>query len=225
MVSWLAQLAACQYYCIPLIGAALLVGGCGASTNISTASAGTATPTATLAPTATASPSPTPVSIVKHEEFTCPETLSGADKVIADSSIFLSVAYPGTWKETHCIRTRFSDGGVTLWIGNYVHIDAVPDTSMTVQQWVDAHKTSYETVTLQPITVRQAQEAVSVTDQFDQSAPSPADFHFAQVGALLRGSHDIYVLSTSLDVEYLDTSADTVIPGPLRDHIADWSVS
>ncbi len=151
MVSWLAQLAACQYYCIPLIGAALLVGGCGASTNISTASAGTATPTATLAPTATASPSPTPVSIVKHEEFTCPETLSGADKVIADSSIFLSVAYPGTWKETHCIRTRFSDGGVTLWIGNYVHIDAVPDTSMTVQQWVDAHKTSYETVTLQPI--------------------------------------------------------------------------
>jgi hypothetical protein len=86
-------------------------------------------------------------------------------------------------------------------------------------------KTSYETITLQPITVRQAREAMSVTDQLDQSAPSPAYFHFMQVGALLRGSHYIYVLSTSLDVEYQDTSADTVTPGPLRDHIANWSVS
>jgi len=225
VVSWFARLAACRSCCIPLLGVALLVGGCGASPSVPTASAGTATPTATLAPLATASPSATPVSVIKSEQFTCPETSSGSDKVIADSSILLSVAYPGSWKETHCTRTRYSDGSVNLWIGNYVHINAVPNTTMTVQQWVDAHKTSYETITLQPITVRHAQEAVSVTDQVDQSASSPAYFHFLQVGALLRGSHYIYVLTQSLDVEYQDTSADTVTLGPLRNYIADWSVS
>jgi hypothetical protein len=226
MFSRLSARFAAYWYCgIPLLAAALLVAGCGASTDVSTTSGSAATPTATLASAATPTPSQAAPSILSSEQFTCPETPAGPDKTIVGSLILLTVAYPSSWKETHCTRTRFSDGSVTLWVGNYVRIDAVPNTTMTVRQWVDAHKTTYETITLQPVTVRQAQEAVAVTDQLDQSAPSPADFYFAQVHALLRGSRYLYLLSSSLDVEYQDTSVDTVIPGPLRDYISDWSVS
>jgi hypothetical protein len=94
-----------------------------------------------------------------------------------------------------------------------------------LQEWVDAHKTQYETITLKPISVHSAVEAVTVIDQMDQSAPSTGDFHFLQIHVLLRGSHYIYALSTSLDVAYTDTKADTVIPGPLANYVADWSVS
>ena len=201
-----------------LCAVALALASCGATTtNVTTASP---SPTAMLAATATLPPIPTVPSVVKSAQFTCPEMVDGSDKSITDSTILLTVAYPGSWKETHCTRTLLSDGSITYWIGNYVHITAVPDTSVTVQQWVDEHKTSYETITLQPVAVRQAQEAVIVTDQLDQSAPSPFDFNFAQIKALLRGSHFLYELSTPLDVAYDDTSVDTVIPGPLRDYIS-----
>jgi hypothetical protein len=222
-MSWLGRRAARRFCGISLLAVALLIAGCGASTNASGVPAGAATPTATLAPTTT--PSPTAPSILSSEQFTCPQVASGSDKAITDSALLLRVAYPGSWNETHCTRTRLSDGSVLLWIGNYVHITAVPDTNTTVQQWVDAHKSRYETITLQPITVRQAAEAFAITDQLDQSAPSPGDFHFAQIHAALRGSRYLYLLSTSLDVEYQDTRADTVTPGPVRDYLAGWSVS
>jgi hypothetical protein len=220
-----ARRAAYRNCCLPLLGAALLIAGCGVSTNVSSASVARATATATLAPTATPEYVPTVPGILSSEQFACPQTVAGSDKTIVESALLLSVAYPSAWTETHCTRTRLSDGSATLWIGNYVHVTAIPDTTMTLQQWVDAHKTKYETVTLQPITVRQAKESAIVDDQLDQSAPSPFDYYFSQIRVLLRGSRYLYELSTSLDVEYQDTSADTVIPGPLQNYVADWSVA
>ncbi len=214
-----------------LCAVALALASCGATTtNVTTASP---SPTAMLAATATATtsaqanvaPTATPVSVVSQDAFTCPVMVDGSDKEIADPSILLIVAFPVSWNETHCTRAAFSDGSADLWIGNYVHITAEPDTDRTVQQYVTAHQTSYEKVALQPMTVRQAAEAFTLSDQLDQSAPSPADYYFSQVHAILRGSHYLYLLTTSLDVEYHDTSADTVPPGPVVNYISEWSAS
>lgn len=219
-----------RYGVIPLLMLAAVVSfaGCSSVSNSTSSTSATggsvSTPIATLAPTPTPPPIPTVPSVVSKQEFTCPEKPDGSEKTIADSTILLTVSYPGSWKEAHCTQTKLSDGNITIWIGNYVHIDAVPDTDISAQQWVDAHKTTYETITLQPITVRQAREAVIVTDQLDQSAPSPFDFYFAQIRVLLRGTRYLYELGTPLDVAY-DTSTDTAIPGPLPNYVGDWSVS
>lgn len=210
---------------------ALTLAGCGTTTQDAATAA--STPVATLTTTATATavrqvkvaPSATPPTVVTRNEFTCPATADGSDKAIADASLLLTVAYPSSWSETHCTRTKLSDGSVTLWIGNYVHIDAVLDTNTTVQQYVNAHQSSFENVTLQPVTVRQAMEAFDLNDQLDQSAPSPADYYFSQVHAILRGSRFLYLLTTSQGLDYADTASDTPPPGPIANYISDWEVS
>jgi hypothetical protein len=187
----------------------------------SSASSGAAsTPVPTLSSTATALPStPTPVA-----SDACSQTASGSQVTVAAPSILLAITYPTSLTETHCVLSGFSDGSWLFRVGNFVDVYAVPAAGRTVQQYVDAKKMSYETVTLSAITARQALEAYLVQVQLASNAPGPGYFNNRGVVALLRGSRYIYEVWQQ-QVAHYPVTTDTPAPQPLSAYVPGFAVS
>ncbi len=177
-------------------------------------------PVPSLTPTATVLPS-TPTSGAPDA---CPQTASGSQVTVTAPSILLAITYPASLTETHCALSGFSDGSWLFRVGNFVDVYAVPAAGRTVQQYVDAKKMSYESVTLSAITVRQAQEAYLVQVQLASNAPGPGYFNNSNVDALLRGSQYIYEVRTQ-QVAHYPVTTDTPAPQPLSAYIPGFAVS
>jgi hypothetical protein len=200
---------------LPLLACVVFLVGCS-----TTSPAAASSPTPTLPPTATALPS-TPTIAAQDA---CPQTTSGSQVTVTEPSMLLSITYPASLKETHCALTGFSDGSWLFRVGNFLDVYAVPAAGRTVEQYVDAKKFPYETVTLSAITVRQAQEADLVQVQLAPNAPGPGYFNNNNVGALLRGSQYIYEVRPPQATHYPVTT-DSPIANPLSAYMPGFTVS
>lgn len=199
-----------------------LVTACGAQSSPTTSAT---TPTQSPSPTAT--PSPTAIAQVTATATNdlCPQTTSGAQVTLTEPSMLLSFTYPASVAETHCKLTSVSNGGWLLWVGNLLEVYAEPTAGRTIQQYVNAKKTSYETVTLTSVTLRQAQEAYLVKDTLAANASGPGYFTEANVVALLRGSQYIYEVR-GLQVPHFPVGpADMFASKPLSDYVPGFAVS
>jgi hypothetical protein len=138
---------------------------------------------------------------------------------LAEPSILLSITYSASLKETHCELTHYPDGSWYFRVGNFVNFYVVPASGRTVQQYVGATRTPYETVTLTPIAGVHAQEAYLVEVQLAADAPGPGYFNNKGIVALLRGSQYIYEVAEIQAGEWPVTT-DNVIPN--SQHLSDF---
>jgi len=155
------------------------------------------------------SPTPT-ITVTSKQDFTCPATVSGQDKVFADGETGLSFSYPAAWIEAHCQRLQISDGSEILLIGNLFHVRVVARQGLTVQQWVAQQAAKDETVSLTPLTVKHADSAytVSVTAGPNGQADEP----FAQTFAIVAGTAKFYDVISLIAQE---SDEDTLPNAPL----------
>jgi hypothetical protein len=162
-------------------------------------------PTETPVP-ATATATSTGPTVISQVSFTCPATVTGANKTFTDSQTGFSFSYPASWTETQCQRTVTSDGDITLNIGQVFNVRVIPRTGMDAKAWVQDQVTlgTGETVTTTPITVQQAMEAYQITDNPGPSTPDNRPL--LQAGFIIMGSRNLYVIYTLIaQTEMQDT--------------------
>ncbi len=185
--------------------------GCGSGT----IAISTPPPTATIVSLpATATTSPTAaLTVVSDTKMACPVTVSGSQKLFADTDTGLKFSFPASLTEEHCDCRVFSDGSATLDVGNLFHMWVTPRAAgQTIQQWVSAQTDQYETVTLTPLSVAHAASAVSVQAE-PAATPGPRPFDaepFAQARAIVAGTQRFYtVFGLVAMVNTTDSTAPT----------------
>lgn len=156
-----------------------------------------ATSTATAQPTPTVTPRPL-------GNFPCPTTTSASTKSLNDPQFGLSFTYPAAWVENDCNQATAQK----IAVGNLFFVSLTPRNGLTVQQFVDANKTSNESITLVPLQDSHAVEAYQVQDTVAYGLNSPPGT-FSQTMAIIAGSQNFYVVSSILAQQ---SSTDTM-PG------------
>lgn len=194
----------------------LTIAGCGGT--VSTTSTSSLTPAASPTSTATAVVSPAGTT-----QAPCQDTVNGSQVTVSESAILLNITYSAVVHEADCALMGYSNGQELFQLGNLMDVYAEPAAGRTIQQYVDAKKMPYETITLSPVTVRQAQEAYLVQVQLASNAPGPGYFNGIGAVALLRGSHYIYEVRQLQAKNYPGPTDDTP-SDPLSNYVPGFAV-
>jgi hypothetical protein len=144
--------------------------------------------------------------------FTCPTTTNGDIKVFSDATYgSYSFSYPARWTEKYCQLDT-----TTTTIGNLFKVSVWARNGKSIQEWVAGEKTPNEMVTLTPLHVKHADDAVTVTDTL---APGISQGSFTQTKAIIAGSQNFYVITTLI---VLANMTDTVPTEPITAILATF---
>jgi hypothetical protein len=200
----------------------LMLLGCGTpDPKVVEGNSATPTPTASATPSpATSTPTSAPTSPAGQD--TCSQSIDGTHTTIVEPKLRFSITYPSSLIETHCMLTAYAGGTWNLRVGNFLDINTEPVAGRTVAQYVAAHKMSYETVTLTTVAAKQAVEAYIVDDEVAAGAPGPPKFASGEV--LLRGSANLYTITTPQAILYPITT-DAFPPSALTTYVSGIAVS
>lgn len=171
----------------------IVLAGCSASPGADSSTGAVASrPTIAPSPSSTATAAPTAtVALTSQTSFACPTTVNGSQKIFTDAQTGLSFSYPAGWTESVCQRSVWSNGTTDLNVGNLFDVYLTPRNGLTIQQWVSQQADKNETVTLAPLPVKHAQDAVTVSVTVPPSVQLDAE-PYASTEAIVAGTQSFY---------------------------------